>query len=432
MTKPYRFLALLLLLAFASSLATAAWNVGVQRRSAETPGLLPAAMANPVEVTTEHTLQAGETLSELLSRAELAQTAAQALLAELEVHHDPRRMRPGSVIALRRSLDDGEIRRMDLRLDADRTLSMLRDGGTWKGDIEEVPVRPDTVVLTGVVESSLYQALVDGDGAGVPSDERERVADILADRIFAWKVDFSRDLRVGDQFRILYIRQVRPDGTAREGRVASVQFTIAKRDYEAYAFAAGDDFEDYFDRSGASLRSAFLRAPLRYRRISSAFSRSRFHPILKVNRPHNGIDYSAVSGTPVQAVGDGVVRRANRSSDLGNVVEINHVRGYASRYAHLRGFADGIRPGVRVKQGDVIGYVGDTGLATAPHLHYEFHSGGRAINPSSVADIAGEPVPELYRAEFQDAMRIQIALLDLLSPRILLADGVSHPPSRSD
>jgi murein DD-endopeptidase MepM/ murein hydrolase activator NlpD len=422
MPKTNRLLALVVLLACSVSLAAAL----VEQRSSAGPegaavSLLPAVFANPIDVGYVDTLRAGETLSELLTRADLEQEEARALLAELANHQDPRRMRPGSVFAFRRSIDDGELRRMQFHIDPDRTLDFHRDGDGegWTGEIDEVPVEADTVVLTGVVQSSLYGALIDGEGEDIPTSERERIVDLLADRIFAWEIDFSRDLRTGDRFRILYERHVRPDGTARDGRVLGVQFSVNDAPYEAYVFTAADGTEDYFDGEGESLRRAFLRAPLQYRRISSAFSRGRFHPILKVSRPHNGIDYAANSGTPVYAVGDGVIRRASGGGDYGNVVEIRHTRGYSTRYAHLRGFAQGIRSGVRVKQGEVIGYVGQTGLATGPHLHYEFHSNGRAVDPGSVPNLSGDPVPGQYLKQFAQVVEAHIASMDRFSGPIL-------------
>jgi murein DD-endopeptidase MepM/ murein hydrolase activator NlpD len=255
---------------------------------------------------------------------------------------------------------------------------------------------------------------------------------MIADRIFAWQIDFSRDLRTGDEFRILYERLVRPDGTARSGRVLSAQFNVNSRDYEAYAFVPGNSSEDYFDRAGESLRRAFLRAPLQYRRISSAFSTSRFHPVLGVNRPHHGIDYAATTGTPVRATADGTIRRAGWDNGYGNVIDISHTRGYQTRYAHLQRFASGIRPGGRVQQGDVIGYVGMTGLATGPHLHYEFHSNGRPIDPNTIRDITGDPVPRSYLEQFLQVVQSHVSALDLWSPRVLLADRAPGGDSRAD
>ena len=423
MRTSQRILSLGVFAAFGVAIAGSFVELRVSPNAVAPPALLPAAHANPAEVGFQDTLRSGETISELLSRAALAESEADALLAELNQFQDPRRLRPGSVISYRKSFETGSVRGMALRIDADRTLNMQRAGSSWAGAIEEVPVETDSVVLTGSVRSSLYAALAAGDGEGVPASERERIADLLADRIFAWQIDFSRDLRPGDQFRILSERMVRPDGTARAGRVLGVQLSLNGRDHEAYLYQTADGTEDYYGRDGESLKRAFLRAPLEFRRISSAFSRSRFHPVLRTNRPHLGIDYSASSGTPVRAVGDGVIRRANFSSSYGNVIELAHNRGYASRYAHLRGFARGIRPGVRVKQGDLIGYVGSTGLSTAPHLHYEFHSGGKAVDPNSIKSLTGEPVPSRYRSDFRATIASRLRVLDRASDPILLADA---------
>ena len=378
------------------------------------PPLLAALRAGPVDVAHADTLRRGETLSGLLARTGLDAEAARALLTELSSIADPRTIRPGLVVHYRTALADGRVRGMSTRLDADRSLDFRREAGAWAAEVKEVPVRADTAVLAGTVRLSLYQALMDAEG-DVPRAERQAVADLLADRVFAWKIDFSRDLRPGDAFRILYERMVRPDGTARTWKVLAVQFDMSGTRHDAYLFAVGGQ-EDYYDGEGESLRRAFLRAPLEFRRISSAFSTGRFHPILRTVRPHNGIDYAASAGTPIRAVGDGVVARAGWGGGYGNVVEIRHQRGYASRYAHMRNFAPGIRPGVRVRQGDLIGYVGSTGLSTGPHLHYEFHMGGRPVNPTSIRYLTGEPVPGAARARFRAQRDARIAVLDRAGP----------------
>lgn len=432
MRNPQRLLALCVFAAFAVALggAFAAPDRLPGRRAAEAAALLPAAHANPVDVSVQDTLRSGETLSQLLSRVRLAEDEASALLSELQEYQDPRRMRPGSIISYRRSFTDGSVREMAFKLDADRMLSMQRSGDSWSGAIEEVPVRQDTAVLAGTVLTSLYSALLHGEG-DIPRAERERVADMLADRVFAWQVDFSRDLRKGDSYRILYERDLRPDGTARSGRVLAVQFSINGRDYEAYRLEGENGTDEYYERDGESLRRAFLKAPLQFRRISSSFSLSRFHPILQRSRPHYGIDYAAASGTPVRAVGDGTVVSANRTAGYGNIVEIRHKNGYTTRYAHLRGFARGIRAGVRVKQEDVIGYVGMTGLATGPHLHYEFRKNGEPIDPNSIQQLSGDPVPAERRAEFAQLVEQHVLALDSGSSPVLLADARTIVLSRA-
>jgi murein DD-endopeptidase MepM/ murein hydrolase activator NlpD len=431
--NPYRFVALGMLGAFGVALGGHFLLPAADRTAdAETapPDLLPALHAAPVEEAFQDTLRRGETLSELLQRSRLDEQAARALLAQLTEERDPRSLRPGAVIAYRRSTTTGELRGLEMRLDADRTLAMRRDGGEWDGAVKEVEVRPETAVLAGEVRSSLYQALLQGHGT-VPRNERERIADILADRIFAWKIDFSRDLREGDTYRILYERMVRPDGSARSGRVLAVQFQIGGKEQEAYLFRTADGAEDYYDGDGESLRRAFLRAPLEFRRISSVFSTGRYHPILHRVRAHKGIDYAASPGTPVRAVGDGVVSRAGWAGGYGNVAEIRHRSSYSSRYGHLRGFAPGIRPGVRVKQGQLIGYVGSTGLATGPHLHYEFHIGGQAVNPSSIKFLTGDPVPGASRARFRALVGERVAVMEREAGSARLADADRAPARRS-
>ncbi len=412
MANPYRFLALGLLASVGAAGVGVFLHAPEEKTPVAPPSLLPTAYANPAEVAFEDTLRKGETLSQLLARSRLDAADAAALLAELQGVQDPRSLRPGAVIAYRKSFVGGEVRGMQFNLDADRTLNVRRADGGWNAEVEEVPVRTDTAVLTGEVRSSLYQAVLSGEGAEVPREERERIVDLLADKIFAWQIDFSRDLREGDKYRILYERQVRPDGTARSWRVVGALFDLSGREHSAFWYQNADGSGDYYDRDGESLRRAFLRAPLEFRRISSAFSTGRFHPILKRSRPHNGIDYAASSGTPIRAVGDGVVTKAGWGGGYGNVVEIRHQRAYASRYAHMRGFAKGIRPGVRVRQGDLIGYVGSTGLSTGPHLHYEFHENGRPVNPNSIRYLTGDPLPASARARHRSAVAAQIEKME--------------------
>ncbi len=383
---------------------------------------LPAVRAAAALETLSDTLRGGESISELVARTGLSPAESGVLLAVLSEHADLRRLLPGLVVSHRRSVANGSVRRMSVQLDLDRMI-VLRPGAAemWSGGLEEVPVVADTAVLTGEVSTSLYQALLVGGGARLPVSEREQVVDALADGVFAWVIDFSRDLRPGDRFRVLYERRVRPDGSARSGRVLAAEFSVDGRHYHAYHFATDGGVEDYFDRQGGSLRRAFLRAPLRYRRISSAYTDSRMHPVLGRSRPHHGVDYAARMGTPIRAAGDGVVLRADWNGGYGRVVYLRHPRGYQTRYAHLSRFAEGIRTGVRVKQGEVIGYVGSSGLSTGPHLHYEFRLHGRPVDPKSVRGIQGDPVPESHRAGFDRVVSSRVAALDNVSRPVFLA-----------
>ena len=429
MANPYRIVSLGVLGIF--GLALGSQFVHLPEREEQPPApppLLPEAHAAPVETVGRETLRKGETLSELLERARLDGEEARTLLAELTAVYDARSLKPGMEIEYRRSVRTGDVRRLTMRLDPDRTLNVDGRSGQMVAKVEEVEVHADTAVLAGTVERSLYQALLDGTG-DVPRDEREAVVDLLADRIFAYKIDFSRDLRPGDAYRILLERSVRPDGTARSSRILAVQFDVGGRRQEAFLFGR-EGAEDYYDADGESLKRAFLRAPLEFRRISSAYSTGRFHPILKRVRAHHGIDYAAAMGTPIRAVGDGVVRRAGWGGGYGNVVEISHRSGYASRYAHMRGFAGGVRAGTRVTQGQVIGYVGSTGLSTGPHLHYEFHSGGRPVNPASIKFLTGEPVPSSARARFRATVGQRIASMDRAAGPLLARNASTDTTKR--
>lgn len=410
MPHPQRVLALGLVASFGAAVLVRVSNP-VPPPPPAAPPVLAAAYAAPAEVAFADTLARGETLSELLERAQVHGEQAAALLAELEAYQDARDLQPGAVIRVRASSTTGAVRAVEFAVDPDRRLTVERAAGEWHGAVEEVPVRTDTATLVGRVESSLYQALLDARGERVPRAEREQIADLLADRVFAWQIDFARDLRPGDRCRVVVERAVRPDGTARSTRVLGAWFDLDGHEYDAFLFGTGEG-EHYYDRDGESLRRAFLRAPLEFRRISSAFSTSRFHPVLKRARPHHGIDYAAARGTPVRAVGDGRIAKAGWGGGYGNVVEIRHRRGYASRYAHLRGFAEGIRPGTQVTQGEVIGYVGTTGLSTGPHLHYEFHEDGCAVDPNSVRYLTGDPVPEARMAAFRQVARARLAAME--------------------
>jgi len=428
MARAYRVIALGFAALASSGVAVHRVQIKREARPVAPPPVLAASRARAVEVTYADTLRRGETLSQLMQRTRLDADAQRAMLAELARVQDPRSVRPGLVVGYRKATRDGRIRGMSTRLDADRNLAFRRAAAGWAADVEEVPVRVDTAVLAGTVRLSLYQALLDGEG-NVPAAERGRVADLLADRIFAWKIDFSRDLQRGDSYRILYERTVRPDGTARSSRILAVEFSIRGARHDAYLFTVGGA-DDYYDGEGESLRRAFLRAPLEFRRISSAYSTGRFHPILRRVRAHHGIDYAAGTGTPIRAVGDGVVARAGWGGGYGNVVEIRHQRGYSSRYAHMRGFASGVRPGSRVKQGQLIGYVGSTGLSTGPHLHYEFHQGGRPVNPSSIRYLTGEPVPGGARSRFRALRDARVAVMERATGGPLLAMAERQKPKR--
>jgi murein DD-endopeptidase MepM/ murein hydrolase activator NlpD len=272
----------------------------------------------------------------------------------------------------------------------------------------------DTLAISGVIESSLYNALNESGVGVLPPSARHKLAWSLAD-IFEYKVDMSRDLRQGDKFHLLVERLQKPNGAIIVNKIlgARLAFSNGHNPLEAIHFDAhGSSSAQYYDASGISLRAAFLRAPVAFRRISSIFG-ARKHPIFGQWRNHTGTDYAAAQGTPVRAVGDGVVVFAGRKGGYGNMIDIRHRNGMVSRYGHMRNFAAGMRPGTRVAMGSTIGYVGMTGWATGPHLHFEIRVGGVPRDPKlALQSRSGQPIPVNERSLFQKMRNQTLASLN--------------------
>jgi murein DD-endopeptidase MepM/ murein hydrolase activator NlpD len=250
----------------------------------------------------------------------------------------------------------------------------------------------DTIVreISGIIYTSLWVDMIDN---GAPQELITAMADI-----FAWQIDFF-SISNGDRFKIIF-EEIMIDSTSIGiGKIRSALFRHNDENFYAISYKQ-DGIEDYFDERGNCLRKMFLKAPLKFSRISSRFTRSRYHPILKIYRPHLAIDYVAPKGTPVHTIGDGTVISAGYSGGAGNMVKIRHNNSYISCYNHLSRFAKGIRSGRRVHQGDVIGYVGSTGLSTGPHLDFRVWKNGLNINPLSIKAPPAKSVDKGHRDEF--------------------------------
>jgi murein DD-endopeptidase MepM/ murein hydrolase activator NlpD len=354
------------------------------------------------------TLGRRETLSDVLARAGLTGSSYASLLAAAN-HLDARRLRPGLVFHFRRPLTDSTVDRLMVRLGPERRLWYARTDSGWREREETIPWTPERLRVVGRISSSLYAALDSAiPDSFLPAGERQALAWAIAD-VYDWEVDFTRDVRAGDRFEVLFDRLVSPDGERRFGRIEAARVDVAGAPAYAYYFATDveSDAAGYYDDEGRSLKRSFLRAPLQFRRISSRFG-GRVHPILHTYRKHQGVDFAADYGTPVRATADGIVTRAGRDGGYGNLIELRHANGIRTRYGHLSSFARGLHVGQRVAQGETIGYVGSTGLATGPHLHYEFLINGRQTNPQRTATGAGAPVPAGLRAAF-DSVRTRLA-----------------------
>ncbi|HET6797966.1 MAG TPA: peptidoglycan DD-metalloendopeptidase family protein [Gemmatimonadales bacterium] len=360
-------------------------------------------------IETLDTLQRGETLSDLLARHNIVGIDFHRLDPSLAL--DPRRLRPGLVFSFGRQEGDSAPTRILVRTSPEQRVTFHRIAQQWNAEAQPIRWRAEPARIEGAIDNSLYEAL----DAGVADSQldainRRRLAWDLAD-VYAWQIDFTRDIQPGDRFQVVYQRLVSEDGEVRFGRVLASDLTISGKSLTAVRFGGNGRIALYYDAEGNSLRRAFLRAPVEFRRISSRFASARFHPILGLTRRHEGTDYAAAPGTPVMAAGDGVVLRAGRGGGYGNLIELRHLNGITTRYGHLRGFARGIRAGMRVQQGQVIGYVGSTGLATGPHLHYEFRVGGVAKDSRKVNLGNGTPVAAADRSAFDQQRDSLLALL---------------------
>jgi murein DD-endopeptidase MepM/ murein hydrolase activator NlpD len=285
---------------------------------------------------------------------------------------------------------DSSLASFEMTLDGSGRVEMLRKGSVWQSDWEPFQRRVEVRSLQGTLEGSLEESIR---RSGGPTQLAYRLAEV-----FQWDLDFTKDLKRGDRFEVLY-QEVKLDGQFHDvGTVLSAIYDNHGRLHEAYRFGDGGV---YYDGDGLPMRKMFLRSPLRYSHITSAFNLHRFHPVLNEYRPHYGVDYGAPVGTPVQVTANGTVLGAGWDKGGGNVVKVQHPGGYVTAYLHLSRFAPGIRSGARVRQGDIIAYTGATGLATGPHLDYRVKLHDNWIDPLTLKGVRDEPIPSYRMASFR-------------------------------
>jgi hypothetical protein len=289
----------------------------------------------------------------------------------------------------------------------------VRENGGLKTMVE--PLQFDCVVksLRGEIRSSLWESMID------ICESPELIMKLT--EVFEWEIDFLTEPRGGDTFRLIFEEYHKDGNFVKYGDILAAEYNLGTQAHRAVLYQDPEGRKDHFDLTGESVRRAFLKSPLNYRRISSRFSYRRFHPVFKRYQPHLGVDYAAPVGTPVVASGDGVVTFAGWKRGFGKIVEIHHPNGFVTSYGHLSRFARGIREGVKVKQKDLIGYVGNTGASTGPHLDYRVKANGRYVNPLRMVAPPTHPVREEYLADFQKHRDNLLYALDLLTHHRLLA-----------
>jgi len=286
-----------------------------------------------------------------------------------------------------------QLQELHFRFSAIESLKIVHENTGWVAHKLTETVTIETVTFSGTVNSSLWES---AEAADMDPDLISALADI-----FGWEVDFSRAVRAGDRWRLTVEKKTVKGEPVGWGSILAAEYINDGESHQAALYRLNGDEVGYYNPNGESLRKMFLKSPLRYGRITSRFSLHRFHPKLQIYRPHQGVDYGTPVGTPVRAVGDGVVTFAQGAGDGGNVLKIRHNSVYQTAYKHLSGFAKGIHNGTRVKQGQVVAYSGNTGLSTGPHLHFEFWQNGTYVDPLSRRFPSADPVPKAQLADFK-------------------------------
>jgi murein DD-endopeptidase MepM/ murein hydrolase activator NlpD len=363
--------------------------------------------------TLTHEIQNGDSLASIFKKHDLSANLLHRIVHSSDTAKKLTDIRPGEILYV--DLDD-EQNFLGLRLQQNKVNSLkitaMGDGFEAAELSRDVEVRTNHV--SGTIENSFYLA---AKKAGLSEKLIMQMAGI-----FGWDIDFALEIRSGDQFTVIFEEDYLDGEKLRDGPILAAEFVNRGRSVRALLYTDDTGRSDYYSPDGHSMRKAFLRAPVDFRRISSRFTRERYHPVLGVKRPHRGVDYAAKTGTPVKAAGDGKIIHRGRKGGYGKTVIIKHGQTYTTLYGHLSRYNKKAKQGSKVKQGQVIGYVGSTGLATGPHLHYEFRVNGVHRNPLTVKLPAAEPIAKKYRADFQLKTQSLISQLELIN-RTLVANA---------
>lgn len=318
-----------------------------------------------------------DTLSSLMKRLNIQnEEAIQFLRRSPEASDLASRLRPKRAI-LAQTTNDGELLELQYQYDANTALQVKLVEGGYQAKQLQVTLEPRTLMKSAEIQSSLFAAT---DGADIPDSIAMQIADI-----FSSDIDFHQDLRKGDRFSVVYEAEYSHGELSKSGKVLAIEFVNQGKSYQAILYRNQNGEEHYFTPEGKSLNKAFLRSPIEFSRISSGFTLARYHPVLKKWRAHKGVDYAATTGTRIKATASGTVAFVGKKGGYGNTIILKHINGISTLYAHLSSFTSGLRSGQKISQGDIIGRVGQTGLASGPHLHYEFRVNNQHKDPLKIA-----------------------------------------------
>jgi murein DD-endopeptidase MepM/ murein hydrolase activator NlpD len=367
--------------------------------------------------TVDSVVSNGATWSDLLQDMDIDQQTVYNVTEAVRRVYNLRSLRPGNKFSVTRS-HDGKLQLASYRVDPEHELLVNRDGQAFHAEIKETPGKITTVAVSGTVEGSLFDSVI---AAGEKPELAVRLAEI-----FAWDMDFNTDTQRGDIFHMLVEKKQYVDGSAPAyGRILVAEYDNVGHPYKAVLFHDPQGHSAYYSADGKSLQKAFLRSPLRFAaRVSSHFSLHRYHPILKISRPHLGTDYAAPTGTPVQTIADGRIDFAGYKGGDGNMVKISHIRGYETYYLHLSRVL--VRRGQSVHQGQRIGLVGQTGLATGPHLDFRIQQHGQFVNFERLKLPPANPVDKHDWAEFETARDKWIAMMQADTQNAAKSEPSAH------
>lgn len=344
-------------------------------------------------VHSEHHIPKNSSVHESLVNAGVDPQMIHEIVQVSRPHFNLRHIQPGTIFTVSR-LPDKSVRRITFNISLLSRLELEQSHGEWTASIFDVPTTKELVHYSGTVKDSLW-------GSGVEQKMSPEVIVEFAE-VFGWQVDFSREVQPGDRWQLTIEKLTSEGRPVGWGHIVYAEYQTTSQLYKAYYYEnKAENVYGYFDEQGQSLRKVFLKSPIKFGRITSRFSRARFHPIHRTYKPHNGVDYGAPRGTPIRAIGDGRITKIGRYGGAGNMIVLSHVAGFETKYLHLNRFQQGLRLGSRVRQGQVIGFVGSTGYATGPHLHFEMSKHRQIIDPLKVNLPASTPVPDQLLSHFQ-------------------------------